>query len=175
MRRLTLPTALLASAVVLSGCSSVPEGAAEAQALVCPPGEEGCDDVLPVGPGGAVQLEMDNFLFNWTDGAAITGSVEVTGANLSDTYHNVEILGSADGSYLGGTDGEAILGVEGFATDSGTAELFPGEWTVICNVPGHRAAGMETTITVYATAEEADAAIEAGETDADRDAETADA
>ena len=171
MRRLTFGTALLASAVVLSGCSSVPEGAAEAQALVCPPGEEGCDDVLPVGPGGAVQLEMGNFFFNWTDGAAITGPVEVTGTNLSDTYHNVEILGSADGSYLGGSDGEAILGVDGSESDSGTAELFPGEWTLICNVPGHRAAGMETTITVYSSEEEAEAAIDAGETDADLDAE----
>ncbi|MEX2549119.1 MAG: hypothetical protein WD638_02745 [Nitriliruptoraceae bacterium] len=175
MRRLTLGTAVFASAIVLAGCSSVPEGAAEAQALVCPPGDEGCDDVLPVGPGGAVELEMGNFFFNFTDGAAVTGAVEVTGANLSDTYHNVEILGSADGTYLGGSDGEAILGVGDSETDTGTGELFPGEWTVICNVPGHRAAGMETTITVYATEEEADAAIEAGETDADRDAAEANA
>ncbi len=171
MRRLSLGTALLASAALLAGCSSVPEGAAEAQALVCPPGEEGCDDVLPVGPGGEVEVEMGNFFFNVTDGLAITGEVEVTGINISDAYHNIEFLGAADGSYLGGSDGEAILGADGGETDTGTAQLFPGEWLMICNVPGHRAAGMELAVTVYATEEEAQAAVEAGETDVDRDRE----
>ena len=171
MRRLSIATALLTSAVLLAGCSDVPEGAADAQALVCPPGEEGCDEVLPVGPGGEVEVEMGNFFFNVTDGIAITGEVEVTAVNISDAYHNIEILGAADGSFLGGSDGEAFVGADGFETDTGTVELFPGEWLMICNVPGHRAAGMELPLTVYASEEEAQAAIEAGETDVDRDRE----
>jgi len=172
VRRLTLGTAAFAAVALLAGCSSVPEGAADAQALVCPPGEPGCDEILPIGPGGAVEVEMGNFFFNVTDGIAITGEVEVTAVNVSDAYHNIEFLGAADGTYLGGSDGEAVVGADAFETGVGMAALFPGEWLMICNVPGHRAAGMELPLTVYATEEEAQLAIEAGETDVDRDRES---
>ncbi|TVP65279.1 MAG: hypothetical protein EA340_12770, partial [Nitriliruptor sp.] len=101
----------------------------------------------------------------------ITGEIEVTAVNISDAYHNIEFLGAADGTFLGGSDGEAVVGADGFETDVGQVALFPGEWLMICNVPGHRAAGMELPITVYATEEEAELAIEAGETDVDRDRE----
>ena len=161
MRRLTLGTAVLAATVFLGGCSSVPEGALAAQALVCPPGEPGCDEILPIGPGGAVEVEMGNFFFNVTDGIAVTGEIAVTAVNVSDAYHNIEFLGAAEGSsFMGGTDGEAVAGADGNETGEGTVLLFPGEWTVICNVPGHREAGMETTITIYATEQEAEEALE---------------
>jgi hypothetical protein len=171
VRRSIIVSAALAATALLAGCSSVPEGAAEAQALVCPPGEPGCDEILPLGPGGAVEVEMGNFFFNVTDGIAITGEVEVTAVNVSDAYHNIEFLGAADGTYLGGSDGDAVVGADGGESGVGMAALFPGEWLMICNVPGHRAAGMELPITVYATEEEADLAIEMGETDVDRDRE----
>ena len=141
---------LLAAAFVVVGCSSVPEGVIEARALECPPGEEGCDAVLPVGPGGELEIEMGNFFFEIIGGVAVTGEVEVTVINISDAYHNAEFLGAAEGS--------AIPEADAFETGTGTVLLFPGEWTVICNVPGHRAAGMETTITVYGSQEEAEAA-----------------
>lgn len=144
---------VLAAAALLAGCTSVPEGAVTAAALVCPPGDPGCDPVQPVGPGGDLALDMGNFFFDVTDGISATGAVEVTVTNVSDAYHNAQFLGAADGSDLPEADGGT--------TGTGTVLLFPGEWTVICTVPGHRAAGMETTITVYATAEEA-AAAEAG-------------
>lgn len=152
---------LAAASVALVGCASVPEGAAEAEALECPPGEEGCDDVLPVGPGGSIEAELGNFYIDIADGVAVTGDLEVTVQNASDALHNFEVLGAADGSEIP----EAGPG----GSDTGTVLVFPGEWTVICNVPGHRAAGMETTMTVYATQEEADAAAEAGETEDDGD------
>lgn len=162
---------VLAASFVLAGCTSVPEGAIEAQALECPPGEEGCDEIRPVGPGGELEVEMGNFFFTVTDGAPVTGDIDVIAINISDAYHNIEFLGAAEGStFMGGSDGEAVAGAMGDETDEGVVALFPGEWTVVCNVPGHRAAGMETTITVYATEEEAQEAVEAGLTDADRDA-----
>ena len=173
MRR-SLPGLLAAGAALLvAACSPIPDGAVEAQALECPPGEEGCDDIRPIGPGGSVEFDMGNFWFEITDTAAVTGEIEVTANNVEDGYHNVEVLGAAAGSFMGGPDGDAILGADGFETGTGEVELFPGEWTVICNVPGHRAAGMETTLTVYATEDELEAAIEAGETDVDRDQELA--
>jgi len=149
VRLRSLPT-LAAAAALLAGCSAVPEGAVAASALVCPPGSPGCDPVQPVGPGGVVTMDMGNFFFDVTESFAVTGAVEVTVRNVSDAYHNAQFLGAADGSEVPEADGGA--------TGTGTVLLFPGEWTVICTVPGHRAAGMETTITVYATPDEAQAA-----------------
>jgi plastocyanin len=150
-----------ASAVVLlSGCASLPDGAVEAAPFVCEPGSEGCDPIQPVGPGGTISMDMGNFFFDVTDSFAVTGEVEVTVVNVSDAYHNAQFLGAADGSDIPEADGNQ--------TGVGTVLLFPGEWTVICTVPGHRAAGMETVITVYATpeeAEEARAAAQSGTTD----------
>ncbi|MEX0868267.1 MAG: hypothetical protein WD011_01210 [Nitriliruptoraceae bacterium] len=144
MRRLFVG---LIAAFVLAGCSSVPQGAVEAEAFACPPGTEGCDEVLPVGPGGDLAMEAGNFFFNVTDGIAVTGAVEVEITNISDAYHNAEFVGAADGSDIPEADP--------LSTGTGTVLLFPGEWTVFCNVPGHREAGMETTITVFSTEEEA--------------------
>lgn len=143
-----------ASAALLAGCATLPDGAVEASPLVCPPGTEGCDPVQPVGPGGEITMDMGNFFFDVTDQFLVTGAVDVTVVNVSDAYHNAQFLGAADGS--------DIPEAEGGQTGTGTVLLFPGEWTVICTVPGHRAAGMEKVVTVYATAEEAEAARAAG-------------
>ena len=145
--------AAAASVLMLSGCATLPEGAVDASPLVCPPGTEGCAPTQPVGPGGPFAMDMGNFIHDLTDAFAVTGAVEVTVANVSDAYHNAQFLGAADGSDIPEADGNQ--------TGAGTVLLFPGEWTVICTVPGHRAAGMETVITVYATSDESRAAREA--------------
>jgi hypothetical protein len=163
VRRVTLGLLAAASAVLVGCGGAVPEGAIEAEAFECPAGAEGCDEILPVGAGGTLEMDMGNFFFTVLDGAPVTGEVEVTVHNVSDAYHNAEFLGAAEGSDIPEADGNE--------TGVGTVLLFPGEWTVICNVPGHRAAGMETTVTVYATEEEAQAAVDEERTDADRDAE----
>ncbi|MFP4636441.1 MAG: hypothetical protein ACLFRD_11310 [Nitriliruptoraceae bacterium] len=170
MRHSTLGL-LAVAALAVAGCSSVPDGAVEAEALECPPGEEGCDDIRPVGDGGSIDFDMDSFSFEITETQAVTGAIEVTAENISEDYHNLEVLGAADGTFLGGSDGNAVLGADGGEIGEGEVELFPGEWTVICNVPGHREAGMETTVTVYATEDELETAIEEGEDDVTRDEE----
>jgi len=158
---------MIAAGVLLAGCATVPDGAIDAQALECPPGTEGCDDIRPVGEGGEFEIEMGNFFFDNVDGTAVTGEIQVTAINVQDGYHNIEFLGAADGSsFMGGSDGDAVVGADGNETGEGTVALFPGEWTIICNVPGHRAAGMEGVVTVYATPEELEAAeAEAAESD----------
>jgi len=150
VRRRPRLLALAATAALLSGCATLPEGAVEAEPLVCEPGTEGCDPIQPVGPGGSITMDMGNFYFDVTDQFLVTGEIDVTVVNVSDAYHNAQFLGAADGS--------AIPEADGNQTGEGSVFLFPGEWTVICTVPGHRAAGMETTVTVYATADEAEAA-----------------
>lgn len=146
------------SAALLAGCQSVPEEAIEAAAYECPVGEEGCDVVQPVGPGGEMTIissREGEFSFTVEDGIAATGEIAVDFINEGAGLHNVEALGAAEGS----TIPEAVGGDE----DEGVFLLFPGEWTIICNVPGHRASGMEATVQVFATEEEAEEAAAEGE------------
>ncbi|MFA9447060.1 hypothetical protein [Egicoccus sp. AB-alg6-2] len=150
MRRATLGL-VTAAGLLVAGCSPIPAGAEEAAAVRCPEGSDCFDPIQPVGPGGDISLDMGNFFFDNLEGTPVTGEVTVTVTNVSDAYHNAEFLGAADGS--------GIPEADGGETGEDTVLLFPGEWTVICNVPGHRSAGMETTVTVYATQEEADAAL----------------
>ncbi|MTV25974.1 hypothetical protein FTX61_11220 [Nitriliruptoraceae bacterium ZYF776] len=139
-----------AAAAVLAGCSNVPDGAVAAEAYECPVGTEGCEEVRPIGEGGEMFVLGDEFLFDVEDGIAVTGEITMTLDNVGDAFHNIEVLGAADGSEII----EADAGEQG----DGTVLLFPGEWTIICNVPGHRSAGMEAVVTVFATPEEAEAA-----------------
>ncbi|MFA9433025.1 hypothetical protein [Egicoccus sp. AB-alg2] len=146
MRRVTLGL-VTAAGLAVAGCSPVPDGAIAAESVECPEGSDCFDPIQPVGPGGQISMDMGNFFFDNIEGTAVTGDVTVTVQNVSDAYHNAEFLGAADGSEIPEADGGQ--------TGEGVVKLFPGEWTVICNVPGHRAAGMEATVTVYATEEEA--------------------
>jgi hypothetical protein len=150
--RLATAGLVAATSLVLAACATVPDGSIEAEAMACPPDSDCYDEIQPVGPGGELEMDMGNFFFDNIQGTPITGEVLVTVHNVSDAYHNAEFLGAAEGSEIPEADGNE--------TGEGTVLLFPGEWTVICNVPGHRQAGMETTITVYATEEEAEAAAE---------------
>jgi hypothetical protein len=153
--RLATAGLVAATSLVLSACATVPEGSIEAEAVACPPGSDCYDEIQPVGEGGELEMDMGNFFFDNIQGRPVTGEVLVTVHNVSDAYHNAEFLGAAEGSEIPEADGNE--------TGEGTVLLFPGEWTVICNVPGHRQAGMETTVTVYATEEEAAAAAEEAE------------
>jgi plastocyanin len=162
--RLATAGLVAATSLVLAACATIPEGSVEAEAMACPPGSDCYDEIQPVGEGGTLEMDMGNFFFDNIVGTPVTGEVVVTVHNVSDAYHNAEFLGAAEGSEIPEADGNE--------SGEGTVLLFPGEWTVICNVPGHRAAGMETTVTVYATEEEAEAA--AAEADGEMPEEGAD-
>ena len=168
MRRLMTPALFAVTGLLLAGCgSAIPDGAIDSEALRCPPGSDCYDPVQPVGPGGELVIDMDEFSFEVLDGLAITGDVVVTVVNSGQQYHNAVFIGAAEGSDIpangfGNTPGaEADPGEEGTAT----VKLFPGEVTFFCDVPGHRSAGMEATIRVFTSEEDAEAAQEAGEFD----------
>jgi plastocyanin len=159
------PALGLVTALLLAGCGSVPDGAVEAEAYECPVGTEGCDVVQPVGEGGEmfiVSSREGEFSFTVEDGIAVTGEIAVTLENVGAGVHNVEAIGAADGS--------VVVEAQPGETQEGPILLFPGEWTIICNIPGHRASGMEATVQVFATPEEA-ADAEASGVDPNEDAD----
>ncbi len=154
-RRYTLGL-VAATSLLLAGCgASVPDGAAEAEPMAAPEGHPDHDPVMPVGPGGDLEMDAGDFWFEITDGLPVTGEIEVTGNNVSNSFHDIHFAGAAEGS--------EIIEMDGGETSSGTVLLFPGDITFWCDVPGHREAGMEGTVTVFATEEEAQQAAEEGE------------
>lgn len=152
--RVLFPVAVAGAALLLAGCDQgPPQEAIEAEALACPSGSDCYDEPRPVGPGGELVVTADEFFFEIEEGTAVTGDVSFTLDNVGGTEHNIEVLGAF------GLEGEVVEAGSG-ETAEGAAPLFPGEYTIICNIPGHRAAGMEATIEVFATEEEAESATE---------------
>jgi plastocyanin len=78
--------------------------------------------------------------FNKSSLSAKAGKVTITMANPSPVEHGVAITGNGV-SQTGQTVGKG-------GTSTVTVSLKPGKYTFYCPVPGHRAAGMEGTLTV---------------------------
>lgn len=146
----------MAAVVGLAGCQQGPEGADEAEGRSCPPGSDCYDPVEPIGPGSAMTVEMFEFDYTLVEGVAVDGPVEITAVNVGSTLHNFRI----DEAVGDTVKVEAEAGEE--ATD--TLELFAGQYTFYCDVPGHREAGMEGTITVFPEGQEPDDPATAFET-----------
>lgn len=71
---------------------------------------------------------------------AVDGAFEVEITCEGAVPHNVVFEGVQD---------DAIIAeCEGNDTATGSVELEPGTYTYYCNIPGHREAGMEGTLTV---------------------------
>jgi plastocyanin len=90
----------------------------------------------------AVAADPDGALaFTKTELSVPAGSVTVDFENASSTAHDV-VVEDADGNELMRTD--TISG----SSATATADLEAGTYTFFCSVDGHRAAGMEGTLTV---------------------------
>jgi plastocyanin len=89
---------------------------------------------LAADPGGQLK-------FNTTSLAAPAGQVSIAFANTSSLEHNVTVA-SSSGTVLGATPN-----FQG-STKTLSLKLKPGTYKFYCSVPGHRAAGMEGTLTV---------------------------
>lgn len=167
MLRRPLPSVvvLAGATMLLAGCQSVNQDAIEAEALACPPGSDCYDEVVPIGPGGELVVTTGEFFFEIEEGVAIDGPVTIELINEGDALHNLRIDAAAgDNKKVEAAAGETVEGV---------LELFGGtEYVYYCDVPGHRAQGMEGFLTVYLDeqAARADGAFEDSGADGDGDA-----
>lgn len=144
MGRLLRVTAALILGLLLTGClSSEPKVAeiqqvsaeqrAELQATEAAGGGGGD------GGGGPATWVAVDIAYEEAPQEVPAGTVDVELDNQGNIEHNVVIEELDDQLILDAAAGES---------DSGSVELEPGTYTYYCDVAGHRAAGMEGTLTV---------------------------
>lgn len=94
---------------------------------------------------GKLQIDADpggQLAYVTNKASATSGPVTITMGNSSGVDHNLAVQTGKSGPVLGATK----IITKGAA--SVTVTLKPGSYTFFCQVPGHRAAGMEGTLTV---------------------------
>ena len=135
MTRRALPLVLVLAAFVLalSACGGGSSSSSTTPATTGGGGGGGGSTVkISADPSGALKYEQ-------TDVSATAGSITIDFTNMSSLLHDVTIEGNgASGATDQITD----------STTSTTVDLEPGTYTFFCSVDGHRAAGMEGTLTV---------------------------
>lgn len=156
-----------ALALGAAGCASVPDGAVEDAAVRCPEGSDCYDVPRAIGDGGSFTVDAGEFFFEDLTGTYWAGDIEVTLDNVGDAEHNIVFIGANEGS------DNPVAQALGGETDSGTVNLFEGDYIYYCSIPGHRAQGMEGDLTVYATQEEAEENLPADAAEGGTGTETA--
>ena len=131
-RALPLLLVLAASVLALSACGGGGSSSSTTPAATGGGGGGGSTVQISADPSGALKFEQ-------TDVSATAGSITIDFTNMSSLPHDVRIEGNGAS---GGTD--QITN----STTSATVDLEPGTYTFFCSVDGHRAAGMEGTLTV---------------------------
>jgi plastocyanin len=135
MTRRALPLVLVLAAFVLalSACGGGGSSSSTTPATTGGGGGGGGSTIqISADPSGALKYEQ-------TDVSATAGSITIDFTNMSSVPHDVTIEGNGAS---GGTDQITD------STTSTTVDLEPGTYTFFCSVDGHRAAGMEGTLTV---------------------------
>jgi len=133
-RALPLLLVLAASVLALSACGGGSSSSSTTPAPTSGGGGGGGGSTVKISadPSGALKYEQ-------TDVSATAGSITIDFTNMSSLPHDVTIEGNGAS---GGTD--EITN----SSTSTTIDLDPGTYTFFCSVDGHRAAGMEGTLTV---------------------------
>ena len=133
-RAIPLLFVLAASVLALSACGGGSSSSSTTPATTGGGGGGGGSSTVKISadPSGALKYEQ-------TDVSATAGSITIDFTNMSSLPHDVTIEGNgASGATDQITD----------STTSTTVDLEPGTYTFFCSVDGHRAAGMEGTLTV---------------------------
>jgi plastocyanin len=135
--------AMLAGLLAASGCGSSSKTssttpAAPATSTTSSPAAAGS------GAGHALSLSANpegQLKYSTTTLTTKAGKVSITFTNMAPLSHNLTVASSA-GAQLGAT--ETFQG----GSKTLSLNLTPGVYKFYCTVPGHRAAGMEGTLTV---------------------------
>lgn len=132
-----------ALALVGAGCSDgVSEELAAAPRVQCPEGSECYDPPRAPGDGGMMKVDAGDFFFNQFAGEVAEGDIAIELVNVAAaTTHNIVFEGANTGS-------DPAIEANGGEEAAGTVNLFSGEYTFYCDIPGHRASGMEGVLTV---------------------------
>ena len=92
-------------------------------------------------PAGATVIEAHDIKFDQKEYAAPAGEVPIAYESKGQQVHTLVIY-DADNQVVGDT-----LKVNPGDTKVATFDLPAGTYTVICDIPGHKAAGMVATLT----------------------------
>jgi plastocyanin len=133
----------LAGLLVLGGCGSSSNSTSSSSSSSTPAAPA---TSTPASSGGSTLTEEANpegqLKFQQPSLTAKAGSISISFANAATLPHNLTVA-SASGTQVGATatftGGTRVL----------TLNLKPGTYKFYCTVPGHRAAGMEGTLTVH--------------------------
>lgn len=106
---------------------------------------------------GALTIKMNEFSFTPKDSTIKAGTVKITAPNAGKVAHELVILRTdADPANLPkkGTEVDESKSIGELAdvaagkSKSGKFKLKPGKYAIVCNLPGHYAAGMYGSFTV---------------------------
>ena len=142
--------AVLAGLLAVSGCGSSSKTASSSPASSTPAAPATSSATTPSNPaagggaGHALSLSANpegQLTYSTTTLTAKAGKVSITFTNMASLSHNLTVA-SSSGAQVGAT--------ETFQGGSKTLalNLTAGTYKFFCTVPGHRAAGMEGTLTV---------------------------
>lgn len=146
VRRSRLSLLLVASALALAACGGDDEdepavGTAPEEEQQTAPGE-----TAPEGQEGEQVVQLDEFSFDPADVTVEQGAT-IEARNVGSVAHNFTIERGTNPE----EPSEELAATPTFAPDGSErleVELEPGEYSLVCTVPGHRDAGMIGQITV---------------------------
>ncbi len=145
MPRCTLAVLGILAVLALSGCTKEePQFTANDQVpaeqrTTAEPAEGGGAEVAAEADGVWV-VEGSDLAYDQAPSTLPSGEVSITLQNMSGLPHDVV--------FEGVEGGQPIVDAAANDSDTATVTLAAGTYTFFCDVPGHRAAGMEGTVTV---------------------------
>jgi len=110
----------------------------------CSPPDTGSGSAAPSAAAGgdALSITVSDFMIDPSELEVSGTTVTIDVVNDGPTPHNLSVRDA---------DGEVVMATADLSTDGTetiTAELEPGEYTIFCSLAGHESLGMSGTLTV---------------------------